>query len=283
MEIVKPSIVEAKPVIDMEFLKKRPLSYSSLSAFKKSPAHYITYLTKPWETTPALTMGSLIDCMVLTPEDTENRFVIQPKIDRRSNAGKEEYEKFILANQFKQFISEEDWDKAEKIRDEIYKNAASTAILQRFNQTQKSFNWEDKETGLPMIAKLDLVGDEDIGDLKSTINGHPDEFGKSCFNYGYHLQAAIYLEAMALRGKYPTYWMVAVEKVEPYAIGVYKVSNDFIKQGKEDFHKLLQSFAFCMKENLWNQTYDFHSPIGRAGFGFAHFPLDLPPWARRKN
>ncbi len=142
-------------------------------------------------------------------------------------------------------------------------------------KTQSKIKWEDKETGLPMIGYLDMEAEKFIADLKSTTDAHPDEFMKSAINFDYHIQAAIYLEAMAHRGKFPDYYFIAVEKTAPYGVSVLKATKDFIALGNQEYRKLLQEFKFCMQQNAFDQSYEFRSPVG-------YYQMDLPGWAKNK-
>ena len=58
--------------------------------------------------------------------------------------------------------------------------------------------WDDPETGLRCKARIDFVSEYDgwtvVGDLKSSINAAPKQWARAVANYGYHRQAAFYLD-----------------------------------------------------------------------------------------
>ena len=260
--------------ITLETLKARPLSYSSLIAFKRSPLHYMQYLVEKRKATPAMAMGSLIDCLLLTPDKYEDRYIIKPDFSKgegvraRAKAWEEE-------NKGKTWISDVMLAEAKLIVLAVQKNPISKEYIDQVTASQKKIEWTDKETGLPMIAYLDLESEKFIADLKSTADAHPEEFMKSAFNFDYHIQTAIYLDAAAHRGKFPDFYHIAVEKKAPYGVSVLKSSKQFIELGTQEYRKLLQEFKFCMEHNLWDQSYEFSAPAG-------YYQMELPGWALNK-
>lgn len=265
------------PTITMEFLKERPLSYSSLSWFAISPAHYIHYLTAPRETTPALLMGGLVDVLLLTPEDYEKKYVIMPKFGT-SNKDKAAKEEFFKNNRGRTAITQQMKDEASRIVDALKINPLSRHYLDKITQTQRKMEWKCKETGLPFIAYLDMdIEGEYIGDLKCMADASPDEFNRAAYNFGYHLQVGIYRNGYKEKFfKFPRFFFLVAEKGAPYGVAVYdKLTPDFLKLGEEQFAHLKQEFLFCMENNLWHQSYEFRTVAGG-------YILDLPGYAKTK-
>ena len=98
-----------------------------------------------------------------------------------------------------------------------------------------------------------LPGNGICVDIKTTDDASPEGFSKSCANYGYHIQAAFYLEGLTrITGEqHDTFVFIAVEKTPPYGIGVYYASHDFIAKGRELMGKALDIYSECLKTNLW--------------------------------
>jgi hypothetical protein len=264
-------------LITIEDLQKRPLSYSSLCAFAKSPAHFIEYRNAPKFDTPAFLLGGLVDCMLLTPERTEKEYAVAPICDRRTKEGKEIFSKFMEENGDKKSITADVWANAERIVAAVKKNGPAGKLLLSITQTQKQITFTDKETGLPIVTKLDMINEALIADLKTTPDASPDEFPRSCWNWDYHLQAGIYTEAVRkTQFKYLDYYILAAEKEPPYACAVFKTTQDFVEAGIRVFHKLLQEFDYVMKNNLWELSYDFRAPLG-------YYQLDLPYYAKKQT
>ena len=85
-----------------------------------------------------------------------------------------------------------------------------------------------------------MVGDGFIADIKTTTDAGL-KFEKDLYydNSNYCLQAAMYLEAFAKGTKY---YIIAVEKSEPYNVQVYELSTDIINKAAEKYHDLVHDY-----------------------------------------
>lgn len=278
-------ITEFNPEFD-----KRPLSYSSLKAFQKSPQHFVEYRTTRFEPTASMVFGQIVDILILTPDEYDSKFAIMPADIKKPtsaqvNAAKpapatlvqiERYNAWTEENKGKTWIDQEDADLAAFLAKKTFENAKAKELLSRVVRTQDKVSWDHKGTGLPIIGYKDATGDSFIMDLKSANDGSPDGFTKNAFGFGYHIQVGSYLDAEeTLFGKFPDFYFLVVETVAPYNISVYKADKDFIALGKQQFNDLLQQVKFCAENNLWYQGYEFHSATG-------WHSLDLPGWAKNK-
>jgi hypothetical protein len=251
-------------IINDEFLKTRPLSQSSLKQFKKSPKHYIQYLMQPRKDAEVLTVGSLIDCLALTPEDYEKTFRVYEKFDKRSNADKLKWQELCdSASKDKvQLITKQQYDEAKIVVDALYSYNDARELLEAKKNAQAKINWKDKATGLPIVAKIDFeceIGKSHyLVDLKTTGSGQPDDFNRDIFKYGHNLQAACYLLAYQKKFfKFPEFLNLVVEKEPPYNVTIMYYDAKAIEQAKDEFYGLLKAFRRCMDENKWSMGYEF--------------------------
>lgn len=278
-------IIEFNP----EF-EKRPLSYSSLKAFQKSPQHFVEYRINKKEPTASMALGNIVDVLILTPDDYENKFVIQPDDIKKPTSAQygakdktlktqeqiDKYESWCAENKHKTWICQEDADLARFLADKTFKNQKAKELLDRVVRTQDKISWTHKGTNLPMIGYKDATGDSFILDLKTSNDGSPEGYTKAAFQFGYHIQAGAYLDAeKTLYGKFPDFFHLVVETTAPYNISVYKADKDFIALGKQQYEELLMQVKFCDENNLWFQGYEFHSAVG-------YHQLDIPGWAKNK-
>ncbi len=81
--------------ITRETLLERPLSFSSIKQFIRSPQHYIQYLTQERKQTDAMLLGSVVHNLILQPEKFNDNFAVEPEFNKRTNQGKEDYQKFL--------------------------------------------------------------------------------------------------------------------------------------------------------------------------------------------
>src|SRR3990167_3918132 len=185
-------ITEFDPQFDV-----RPLSYSSLKAFQKSPQHFIEYRMTKKEPTPALIFGNLLDVMILTPEEYERKYAIMPSDVKRPtsaqvNAAKPSpasieqikiYNEWCDENRGKTWICQEDKDLADFLAKKTFDNEKAKDLLSRVTSTQQKMSWTHKATGLPLIGYKDMNAPDFIGDLKSSADGSPEGFTKSAFQF----------------------------------------------------------------------------------------------------
>jgi len=278
-------ITEFNPDFD-----KRPLSASSLKAFQKSPQHFIEYRTTRKAPTPAMAFGNILDCLILTPDDYEKKFVVMPEDIKKPTSAQAgaakpslktldqiaKYDTWTNENRGKTWIEQDDYDLASFLADKTFKNEKAAELLSRVSRTQDKLDWVDPITGLPLIGFKDATGDTFILDLKSAADGSPEGFQSAAYKLGYHIQTGTYLEAeKVLFHKYPDFFHLVVETVAPYNISVFKADADFIELGKQEYRFLLDQVKFCNENNLWYQGYEFHSAVG-------YHQLGLPGWAKNK-
>ena len=261
--------------INQAFLKKRPLSYSSLKQFKVSPLHYMHYLTTPRESSPAYAIGGAVDCLIFTPDEFEKRYIVAAECDRRTKEGKAIYEEFTKLAEGKEVLKKQDFEACIAMKHSAFMNPISSRFIERCDNVQVRMEWTDKETGLPMVTIPDGIGENVIVSLKSAESAQPDIFQSQAIKYNYHLQCAIELDAMAKQGKFPNYYYVILEKSEPYAVTVMKASEDFKQYGKHLFKNLLQNYKMCLDQKLFHKGYEFWSVVD-------YHHLEIPVWAKKQ-
>lgn len=268
-----------------KYLSEKTLSYSSLKAFKQSPQHYVQYCFAPMEPTPAMLLGSIFDCLVLTPGEFGNKFFLIPKIDKRTIKGKEEYEYILikimerneaLAKEKKPpllEITQQQLDTAKEMKESLFSNKEAAPFVRELQSPQKTIFWQDKATGLKFKGVLDEDHAEYILDLKKVASGKPEKFMRAAIDFDYPLQAAMYRlgKGDLFNGKPFIY--VCVESSEPYAVSVFKADNDFIRYGFNEYNRLKQQFKFCAENDLWHMSYDFHSALG-------YYNLSIPNYLK---
>ena len=101
--------------------------------------------------------------------------------------------------------------------------------------------WDDKITGLPCKAQLDLwvIENELIVDVKTTSCRTYGEFLKSCEQYGYDRQAAYYLDGTPGAKRFV---IIGVQKQAPYEVFYFEASacRGCIEGGRKKYQGLLK-------------------------------------------
>lgn len=113
-----------------------------------------------------------------------------------------------------------------------------------------------EKNGIKYKARIDTLPiSGPILDFKSTTNARPEKFVRDAFDKGYFLQAAFYLDVLALAGdKREEFWFVAVEKSRPYAHSIIKLRSDvvsFLALGRMRYQNAIRAMLKAQKNNAW--------------------------------
>jgi len=261
--------------IDLKFLERRPISYSSLKQFKKSPLHYMKYLTAKFKPTPALVFGSVVDCLLLTPDVFNDKFIIA-NFNPYTKDGKTTFEDYYKKGIT--MVNDNDYERAKLAVHSVKTNIISKQIYDKITQTQRELRWTDLETDIPLISYLDADFDDEVVELKTAQSADPLAFQRDSYNYDYPLQAAMYnMGYLHCKGKRPKkYRYIVVETSEPFGVSVYKPTEEYFEYGAQELRRLLTEFRSCLDFKMFGSGYEYRSKED------GYFNLDLPAWAHKK-
>ena len=251
------------------------VSSSYLSELRKSPLHCWTARKSPKEATPAMALGTLLHSAILEPASFYERYFCLPDVDGRTTKGKEALEAARLENAGKEGVKTSDWQQIEAITRVVLSHPAAGAIVESVDEVELSALFDDRETGLKCKARLDGLSKEfdAIIDLKSCAVAERSVFEKSIFNFGYHRQGAFYRHACSMLGlAVRNHILIAVEKTAPYAVAVYRLTDDALNQGAKECRELLQQWSECERFDRWKQGYSENIQ-----------DISLPAWALKQT
>jgi len=237
-------------MITIEALNERPLSYSSIKEFAKSPKNYIQYLNAKREPSKEMTFGSVIHCLLLYPDLFEDLFAVAPDVDRRTKDGKATWENFVSEAISKQVISKSDLDEANEIVNTIISDKSIKDTINKCDHFEKP--WSENMFELPFRGFFDAHCSDYVIEFKTTSDASPQNFMRDFFNRKYHIQAALYYQASGLPIKY-----IVAETKAPYNFYMAEVSKDVINYGWSELIKLTDRFHQCMVLNAWDKGYEF--------------------------
>lgn len=273
-----------KPAINLDFLAKRPVSYSSLKAFRKSPKHYIQYLTKPREITDAMLFGQIVECRVLEPEKFDRKFMVIKKTPQRSNAAKEEMERLQqeAAESGKIIIYESMVEEADLCVTALMDYESSRKLIEARRRIQLRMNWTHKHTGIPVTGIIDFESkaweSDFIVDLKTTKSADPDDFTKDAAKLDYHIQCGSYMDGYPrTQFRFPNMAFIAVENVDPFNVSVFFCENNYVSRALDEFHGTMNAFKYCMDHDQFGMGYDFQLMGIKDYFG-----MNIPPYVKQK-
>jgi hypothetical protein len=235
-----------------EYHAVRAASSTRLKEILRSPAH-LKWMDENGKTADSLALGEAFHMATLEPEKFFEQFIVMPKYDRRTKDGRAAFDMFRDANADKKVIDQDDYNSVCSMRDAIMDHPAAHDLLSMRSETELSLFWTNM-LGQPSKARIDAYSDLSrcVVDLKSTVSADPGEFARSAFKYGYHLQAAWYLDAARMAGlKTDSIVFVAVEKTPPFGVACYRFDEDSIDAGRVSYMRAIAILHACESSREW--------------------------------
>ena len=252
------------------------ISKSHLDQVAKSPLHYWARYLDPNrvvpEPTPAMAIGSAVHTHVLELDQWDARYVSAPDgIDRRTKAGKAEWEAFTTAATGRTVLPKADADLVMRMAHSVFSHPAAAMLLALPGKAETTHMWTDAATGLQCKCRPDWLTDDGrlLVDLKTTEDASRG-FAKSIAQWRYHVQASWYLDGIEqATGTRPEQFLfLCVEKKAPYAVAVYAADAEMIAAGAQTAARDLDVLATCKAAGAW------------PGYSDQIEPISLPPWMR---
>ena len=265
------------------------ISQSALKTFgDKSPKHYKYELDNPKKPTGAMQFGSLLHTTILQPEHLIETTVKGPNCERRSKADKANWESFyssvgdrimldangavVTRSEDGKWMTDHELnlELADTIKFSMMENPLAVQALAE-GKSEVSLYSEDEETGILKRCRIDRLHDvgNAIADVKTTEDASPKAFMKSIANFGYHIQAAYYLDICndLDLGK-ECFIIIAQEKKPPYATATYQIAEEAIDIGRGLYRMWLNRLSDCIAKDEW------------PGYAEKYSIINLPAWAR---
>lgn len=125
-------------------------------------------------------------------------------------------------------------------------------------EPEQSLFWQDEASEVWRRARLDWLPNETTGrmivaDYKTARSAHPETFAKAAADYGYHQQAAWYLDGVKALGlaEDPAFVFVVQEKTAPYLVSVVELDATALRIGRHLNWQAIDIFATCESTDTW--------------------------------
>lgn len=244
---------------ELEYNAAEGIRRSDLWKMEDSPEKFLYNLKHPAEQTAAMLFGSACHKYILEGDEFFDEYAVAPNVDRRTNAGKEEWKKFAEANEGKEIITSDNFETMMQMAFMLGTCRLASDLMLRAGQSEVPFFWKDPATGEACKIKCDrVIHDEDgkyiIVDYKTAKSAETNRFNTEIFKLGYYMQAGMYTEGLmnALDLDYrPRFLFVVQEKDPPFSVNVIEVPDDVMKVGVAKFHELLEKYHECKAVDMW--------------------------------
>ncbi len=175
----------------------------------------------------------------------------------------------------REVVSRDDADRMEAMRAALLRNKEIAHELSFSDcATEVSALWAHELPGergtFQMKARWDLLNPgPDLLDLKTAASAHEDKFARAAWEYGYGLQAAIYLDGARANGfDKRRFGFIAQDTEYPYCACIHWLPDPWLKWGAIWYRKVLLDIAEAVRLN------DFP--------GYHNGKLMPPFWAREE-
>lgn len=257
------------------------ISRSAIMDFAVSPKKYWANYLNPErvkkESTAAMVFGEQFHKLILEPEKFDLEYCLEhspplilPEVGLLKNIGREEYEKqkksrqdavdtnlknlhfWAESNYGKHPIKITEFTHLFGMRDAVRNNSQSRELLTQ-GENEVSYFWNDEETGMLLKARPDVLYDSVVVDLKTCKDASPRAFQRAMCDGGYHIQAAMIIDAVQAidKRKIHSFVNIAIEKEYPYAIGIYIIDQAAIDSGREKYKRILKEMKIAREKNEW--------------------------------
>lgn len=245
-----------------EYLANPAVGSSSLrTMLSKSPAHYLHERKNPSEPTPAQKFGTMIHQAILEPKKFMADAVIEPEFAGKGSVAARE--QWHLENDGKLILKH---DQNETINGILNALSLHTEAFKYISKgvAEQSIFWKDHETGIACKARFDFNCDKHIiADVKTTEDASFAPFQKTISKYGYHIQAAMYLDGASevFGQKYDEFVIIAVEKKAPYGVNCFLLDETMIMEGRALYKRALRTLRICNETNRFPGYPEVLNPV----------------------
>ncbi len=272
LDMTDPELKELGVVSGLDnelYHKANGLSCTNLKIMLRSPAHYHASILFPQKTTAEMQLGSALHTAVLQPDLFDEQYMELPKLDRRTKEGKELYKQY--SDSGKTLLDSATVATVQRMKESLLQHPIISTVLASGSPELSCFGCLPEFQHTLVKCRPDWYSEE-LGvllDLKTACDASPKAFAKSCAEYLYHLQNALYTDLFShVSGRHIQAFLFAVvEKEPPYAVALYQLDADAVEKGRDLYRKSLVAYNDSLERNYW------------VGYSPKIEVLQLPAWA----
>lgn len=253
------------------------LSASGAKKLLACPAKFAYDRDHPPQPSTAMEFGTAVHTLVL---GHGSRIEVVSAATWQGKAAKEAAE--IARAEGKVPLLAADHLRAQAIADAVRAHPVAGKLFNpEYGDAERSIFWVDDLTGVWLRARLDWLPRPPqgwnrrliVGDLKTCLSASKAGIAKAVANFGYHIQAAHYANAIRAMGldEDPAFIFVFAEKEAPYPVTVARLDDDALAAGEAAMRRAIERFRDCTESGIWPA---YSNPAD------AIETISLPRWAQ---
>lgn len=251
---MNPGFYPSTELSNAEYHNGPGVSNSGLKLLgEKTPAHFFARYLHPnrpgYLSTQAQLIGTAFHGACLEPDQFDETYVIAP-YETKQQAGYKAW----ASDQSRIILMHKELTNVRGMRQALFAHPKAAFLLQDDPVYEESAYATDQETGRLLRIRMDcLTSSGWITDLKKTQDASPAAVARTVAKYGYHHQAAMYLDVFkqaageASRG----FAFIFVEEEFPHVTGVYLLSAEDLARGHQLYRRNLHIYDRCMRDDTW--------------------------------
>ncbi len=263
LDHLAPGDVQSVPGVAADCYHALPcVSQSLLKEFgeQPTPAHF--QARAPRVATAAMQLGTVLHSLVLEPAnlashyrrpDTYEAEVKGKPVVKPWHGGADWCKDWLATHSDRPVITGEEETALGMMRSAVMALPVFAGLL-AIGQAERSWFKRDADTGLLLKCRTDLIATDAaqatwICDLKKVRRGGASEteFAKTCVDFGYHVQAAYYLDLTGAT----RFLFCAVEDEAPFAANLIELDAEAIALGRVTYRRHLSAYAACVAAGQW--------------------------------
>ncbi len=236
------------------------MSSHMLANFRESPALYRKKIAGEMadSESPALALGRAAHCLILEGRPAfDEQYIVSdgptnPKTGESFGRATKAYGEW-LASQGREIVSCRDYGFMLKLQKSVWLHDGASTLLDK--------GWAEgvirtQYCGVSCQIRMDWLSPEHgLIDLKTCDS--LKWFENDCRRYGYIHQMAFYQAVIReASGESVPVYLIAVEKNEPFATGVWHLSDEVLSQAEEINIAALTRYRKCLKTDIWPTGYE---------------------------
>ena len=234
------------------------ISSSNVKSFREAPELYRANNAGeiPRKETDAFDFGSACHKMVLEGRDFDDEFLVTPKFDKRTKAGKAGYSEYEILAAGRTMINQASYDHMNRMRDVLMRHPAIVdheLFITGKGKPELSGYYTDPTTGLLCKYRPDWRTEWCIADLKTAASASDAAFSAQSRRLGYEISAAHYIEgdSISTDTDHDQFIFAVQEKEPPYLVNVKVLGSKTLELGRHRRRQALNGINECMKTGEW--------------------------------
>jgi hypothetical protein len=260
------------------------MSRGEIVNFASNPARWLAGYREEQSETDSTKWGSMIDCLLTSPEKFEAMFSVSPETypDKKTGEAKPWTGAATFCKEWKKEQGDKTIIKSDTKADADKAVAAirgSDLIAALFAASQKQVfcvaAWKDEATGIevPLRILLDLVPPSDhpifgkwLADFKTARNGNPATWARVIEDQSYDIQASLYRDiyCAATAEERVDFVHIVQENVFPFHVVTPPpaMSSEFLDWGRTKYRMALKRYCQCLSTGEWPSFPPVGIPFG---------------------